>query len=572
MTESKILLGNACFLVRNTSEDLSKKDFEDYLNSEGFEKFRKYGWCDRGCYYVNVKSLRFSAGVPKPVKLAETIVGESIGNPFTIDEFKTIWNILKKHIKTLNSTNEITKGHSAFIIRAESEDDITDYLNQEFFRLVGGNGGSDFFTVNVKRMIYSNGISSFEADNSDSALTVDEFKTIWSIIRKHHKHYSYESLLKQCKKSEDPFRTIELSDKILEIDKNNSEGLYYRANALFNIKEHKKAIELLDHAIAIYPDDYRFYNTLAFIYMDSYDFSQAINCFNFSFALGGFDGDDRNAVYEQRAMCYLKKSKEDIYIKKDLNEALKSINIYLNQFPDDEDALRLKELLSQNRLNPNNIISYEKLMYFECKAYKLYKLGYLKESFESYIEVLKAVNDFNNCKRSIFTGIDIISGGSVFNAENFRWYKEVLAKSLLEFNGNYHEFFKGLFEISDENISACIDKAKLYSLIYTKELTCDYLKKLITKCPSNSEAKDYYDELIGAIKRDERLSACFKFKNYNCIGEYADDVRFCLIHLCGDSEETAENFVKNNPELIKRCYDSKYPAHDLADDNYPLCG
>ena len=322
----------------------------------------------------------------------------------------------------------------------------------------------------------------------------------------------------------------------------------------------------------IYPKDYRFYNTLAFIYSDLYKFSEAINYFNYSFNLGGFEGDDRNIVYQHRARCYLKKSKEDIYIEKDLNEALKSMTIYLNQFPDDEEVVRLKDVLSKEDEPLNNIISYKRLMYFECKAYKLYKLGYLEESFEAYGEVLKAIEDFNNTNHSIYAGWDRISGGTIFNADNFKWYKEVLSNSLMEFKGDYSDFFNKLFEITDDNISACIDKARLYSLICDDDLACNYLKKLLDVCPLNNEAREFYDKLTGAIKRDKCLSECSEFKDYKSIGEYIDDVKLCLIHLCRFNEENAEKFVEDKKDEIEYCYNHKCSAEDLAMDYYPVCG
>lgn len=138
MDKFKILSGNACFLVQNTSGTMSREDFEDYLKKEGFEEFRKYGWCDRGSFYINVNSLHYSVGVYKAAPLTGTIVGESIKNPFTIDEFKTIWNILKKHMGNLNSTNEIRKGCSTFLVAdeilEEYHNEFIDYLKEENFK------------------------------------------------------------------------------------------------------------------------------------------------------------------------------------------------------------------------------------------------------------------------------------------------------------------------------------------------------------------------------------------------------------------------------------------------------
>lgn len=66
MDRLKMFEGNACFLVKNTSEEMSREDFEGYLSDEGFEKFIKYSWCNRGSYYINVNSLRYSAESAKP--------------------------------------------------------------------------------------------------------------------------------------------------------------------------------------------------------------------------------------------------------------------------------------------------------------------------------------------------------------------------------------------------------------------------------------------------------------------------------------------------------------------------
>ena len=142
----------------------------------------------------------------------------------------------------------------------------------------------------------------------------------------------------------------------------------------------------------------------------------------------------------------------------------------------------------------------------------------------------------------------------------------------MEFKGDYSEFFNKLFEISEDNISACLDKAKLYSLIYDDNLACRYLKKLVDACPENNEASDFYDKLTSAIKRDKRLSECSEFKDYNSIDEYIDDVKFCLIHFCRFSKKEAEKFAEVKKDEIEDCYNSKYSAEDLAMNYYPLCG
>ena len=74
------------------------------------------------------------------------------------------------------------------------------------------------------------------------------------------------------------------------------------------------------------------------------------------------------------------------------------------------------------------------------------------------------------------------------------------------------------------------------------------------------------------IEKNKYLDECDKFKNYNNINEYIDDIIFCLINSCGYSEEDAKQFVKSEKEMIIRMYISEDHANDVAMDFYPLCG
>lgn len=585
MDKLNMLAGNACFLVLNTSDELSKEEFTNYLIGEGFERFKKYGWLDRPYYFINVNSLRFSPGVSKPVKLTGTIVDENPKNAFTIDEFKTIWNILKKHIRELNPTDEITKGTSTFLVCDEElkqyDNEFIDYLDRENFKELAddGHGGRGFAAVNVMTMTYSKGtmanrlVSTFIGDNSTCALTVDEFRTVWDIIKEHKNDYSVETLLKQCEEFDDYSKVIECCDRVFEMDPDNVQALYYKTLVLFELKEYEKAMDLANHAIGIHPRDYRFHNIRAFMLTDLYRISEAVECYNNSFYLGGFDADDGESTYKYRAICYLRKAREEFYIKKDLDEALKSVNVYLNQFPDDEDAIRFKDELSHGKVDSWHTRYHEKLMYFENKAYGLFELGFLKESFEAYRQVLEASEEFkNNIDNTGYKWFDCITGHGTSDVDNFRWYDEVLSRCLMEFSGDYRKFFKGLFEVSEDNVSACVDRARLFSKIYREELAIEYSRMLVDECPTSKKASEFYSLITGETEKRKRLGECAEFKEYTSIDEYIEDVKFCLIHSCRYDEKEAENFVKVKRDEIEGCYDAQYPAYDLAMDYYPICG
>ena len=383
----------------------------------------------------------------------------------------------------------------------------------------------------------------------------------------HKGDYSVESLLRQCDEFDDSYKVIECCDRVFEIDPCNAQALYYKALVLFDLKEYDDALDLAERAIRIHPADYRFHNIKAFIFTDLYRFSEAIGSYNNSFRLGGFDTEGSESTYQYRAICHLRKAREDFYIRKDSDEALKSLNVYLNQFPDDRDALRLRDDMSRDNARPVG-----KLKHLEFKAHELYALGYLSESFEAYGEVLKASQELKSIvDRTSWSWWDPIFG-RMERLDNFRWYDEVLSMRLLEFNGSYEEFFEGLFEISEETISACVDRAKFLSKVYGEDLCVEYLKKLVDACPSSCEARKYYDEVTAEIEKRRRLGECAIFRDYESIEEYVDDVIFCLMHSCRYSEEAAKNFAEIKRDEIERCYERKCPADDLAMDYYNLCG
>ncbi len=586
MDKLEILEGSACFLVYNTSETMTKKQFKRYLRKEGFKEYKKYYTYDRGFFYINVNNLRYSDGIYKAANLANTIIDENTKNPFTIDEFKIIWKILKKHINKPKFTGRLSQGCSTFLICDNSlnnyENDFLTFLEKENFKPIidDSYGGRGFVVLNVESMVYSTGdmgealISTFVGNNSNCALTIKEFKTIWKIIKKHKDDFQFvEKIVNEYIASDDYDHINEYREKILTYDNSDADRINFKVSVLFSLKKYEEALDLLYYAIDIYPEDYRFYNFLAFICTDLYRISEAIKYFNYSFKYGGFDFKGRDLVYQYRGKCYLKKAREDFYIREDLDEALKSVDIYLNQFPNDYDIIRFKDELSHGYIDPHSIRFHEKLMYFECKAYELYKLGYLKQSFDAYENVLKASEDFkNNVQNTCYKWYDKISECGIDEINNFKWYDEVLSKNLKNFKGDYDEFFLKLFEITPENISSCIDKAKLYSKIYQADLAVKYSKKIVEKYPSHIEANKFYNSLTKVIEKNKYLDECDKFKNYNNINEYIDDIIFCLINSCGYSEEDAKQFVKSEKEMIKRMYKSEDPANDVAMDFYPLCG
>lgn len=70
----------------------------------------------------------------------------------------------------------------------------------------------------------------------------------------------------------------------------------------------------------------------------------------------------------------------------------------------------------------------------------------------------------------------------------------------------------------------------------------------------------------------ELMDKCSRFGNYSSIEEYVDDIVACLKTFCRYSECEARDFVKTEEDMVKRMYDARCPAYDLAMDYYPICG
>ncbi|RAP50323.1 MAG: hypothetical protein BZ138_06735 [Methanosphaera sp. rholeuAM270] len=577
MNLSSIFSGNACFLVKYEDNKDSKSNFITFLEEEGFRKtIGKYNASHSNWLYINVNSMVYGGGPNKACKLTGTIVGEDPPNAFNVDEFKTIWNIIKKY-KVNKETVElidnslVSCGNSSFLIK----DDINGIGNKfwDFLEIHKFESLDDLYydwgwvLVNVYGMVYTTNpriISSCVGNLPSDALSIEEFKVIWDIIIKHKDDvWNIENYLDDCEsayKKYDYKKVLEISNKILKLDKSNEKGLEYKILSLYNLKKYKEALKYLDEAIKINPDNYLFYNIKAFIFTDLYKSEEAVDCYNKSFVLGGFDKED--SLLEYRAKCYLKKAREDHYLKNDKVMALKSLNVYLKQFPEDRNALNLKQELTQDYAP----FKYaEKLFYFETKANELYNYGLFEESYACYKDVLKASTDFKkNVPNIPYLGYDFVNRCTIYELENFKWYDEILLTCLQKFNENYKEFFEKLYEISDETIDACLDKAKLYSKVYDDDVTVNYVKKLIQKCPENEDVKEFYDKIRFIQKVYEVESTCHEFKDYNNIEEYIEDVILCVIaHFSYYDEESARKVV-NSADFVKEAYENKWAASEVA--------
>ena len=576
-----ILTGNACFLVKFEDSEETKNSFISYLENEGFRKtISTYNTSHSNWLFINVNSMVFGSGYWKPVKLTRTIVGEDPPNAFSIDEFKRIWNILRKHQDFEKAEkidiSMVSYGNSSFLIKenidTDSENNFWNYLKIHRFEAIDKFPRNWGYTlVNVDSMLFTTSthiISPYIANLPDDALSADEFKAIWEIIMKHKGDlWNIDNYIDDCRSlyNRNSYeKVVETSKKIIELDKGNELAYEYMISSLFNLRKYEEALGYLKEAIRINPDNYKLYNIKAFILTDLYRIDEAITCYNKSFILGGFDYED-SQVSQYRAKCYLKKAKNQYYIENNKSEALKSLKVYINEFPKDEKALKLKNILAQD----NSPFDYAgKLLYLETKAEELYSYGCLKESHNCYEDVLKASIDFrNNVPNMNYIGYDFVNRCNVNELENFRWYDEFLLKNLHEFNGNDIEFFNEIYEISEDTVDFCLDKAKLFSKVYDKDLTVKYVEKLYKLCPTNVDVKKFHDRILHVNNMYEVADSCDEFKDYSSLEEYVEDLILCIVaSFTYYDEEGARKEVERSMDYVREAYDKQLPAGEAAYD------
>ena len=93
MKDDEIGAGGAAIIVcDDTLINFDDSSFKQYLDSEGFEKWKKGHSFNTSWIYVNINSKFYAKGMPGIGVTSH--LGE---HAITIDEFKTIYNIFKQY-------------------------------------------------------------------------------------------------------------------------------------------------------------------------------------------------------------------------------------------------------------------------------------------------------------------------------------------------------------------------------------------------------------------------------------------------------------------------------------------
>lgn len=73
---------------------------------------------------------------------------------------------------------------------------------------------------------------------------------------------------------------IEICDEILSADLNNQIALEYKARSLYHLDKHEEALKLLDNAIMLYPNNYRYLDIKADVLMDKEEYDKVAECYS----------------------------------------------------------------------------------------------------------------------------------------------------------------------------------------------------------------------------------------------------------------------------------------------------
>jgi len=200
MNQNRIFYGTACFLVEKIDNE-SGEELASILENNGFGGTEWINLPKSGLVHVNVESMRYGYTIIG-IRIASNNYDEVPNHPFTVNEFKTIWDVLKKHRinkKRVESRERkyLDSGYSCFLVKdnnlKDSGNDFWNYLNNEKFKSLNNNDTPpEWVLINVGNSTYINKsdndyIRSYVEDNLENALDCDEFKIIWEVIRKHRK-------------------------------------------------------------------------------------------------------------------------------------------------------------------------------------------------------------------------------------------------------------------------------------------------------------------------------------------------------------------------------------------------
>ena len=115
-----------------------------------------------------------------------------------------------------------------------------------------------------------------------------------------------EKLLEECRKqfNDDNYgEVIDICNEILSHDNNNHTALGYKARSLYLLGKCGDALEILDNAETLYPDNYRYPSIKAEVYMEMEEYDRAIECLERAFEIGIADESSLTFVKMEYETC-----------------------------------------------------------------------------------------------------------------------------------------------------------------------------------------------------------------------------------------------------------------------------
>ena len=257
---------------------------------------------------------------------------------------------------------------------------------------------------------------------------------------------SLEKLLERCGKhfgDDNYLEVIKTSDEILEIDRDNEIALGYKSESLYLLNEYEDALNLVNHAIDLYPNNWHFLKTEADILTFSSHFDDALGCYERIFEMGIGDDTALAFIRMDYEMCF--RFKIDFLIDKEnyvqgFQCYMKLLEASSNTKPQKEAIDEFKRMV-KSRIRDNKEDKYYVLPSSVDACLKL--TDFLKSNGFTQIDsnadsafMIDVVKrEFSNISSKDLSGIEMISESKFYDKINFYPQKRIVRKKLLSDDG-----------------------------------------------------------------------------------------------------------------------------------------
>ena len=211
---------------------------------------------------------------------------------------------------------------------------------------------------------------------------------IWEEIQKRDfdDDITLNDLLRKCDEAyegEDFKGLIELCDEILDRYPNNQNAMGYKGISLCFLNRLDEALEILEKAVELYPDNYYLNNNLAMVYYDMGEYEKSLQCCEAGLKIRDFDWLCENKL---KALVKLERIDEAIEFDKTILHYVDLGHVFLEE---DNSADALKYYYGRLKDHPDDYYIIEMIKTVICQ----YGLDTVPEVGYYYLEWIRDIEN-----------------------------------------------------------------------------------------------------------------------------------------------------------------------------------